>query len=40
MSTRKPGLERVGGYDGHALVEIGVEVSEQLDIIPEQARVI
>ncbi|MDB0554345.1 IS66 family transposase, partial [Ralstonia solanacearum] len=26
--------------DGHALVEIGVEVSEQLDVIPEQVRVI
>ena len=27
-------------YDGHALVEFGVEISEQLDVIPEQLRVI
>lgn len=35
-----PESERVCGHDGHALVEIGVEISEQLDVIPEQVRVI
>jgi transposase len=32
--------ERFCTNDGHALVEIGVEISEQLDVIPEQLRVI
>ncbi len=32
--------ERFCTHDGHALVEIGVETSEQLDVIPEQVRVI
>lgn len=35
-----PESERICAHDGHALVEIGVEVSEQLDIIPQQVRVI
>lgn len=35
-----PTSEQICAYDGHALVEIGVEISEQLDIIPEQVRVI
>lgn len=35
-----PELERVCAHDGTALVEIGVEISEQLDIIPQQVRVI
>ncbi|MCX7177079.1 MAG: IS66 family transposase [Proteobacteria bacterium] len=35
-----PESERVCGHDGMALVEIGVEISEQLDIIPQQVRVI
>lgn len=35
-----PESERVCPHDGKALVEIGVEVSEQLDIIPQQVRVI
>ena len=35
-----PESERVCGHDGAALVEIGVEISEQLDIIPQQVRVI
>jgi transposase len=35
-----PEAERVCPHDGAALVEIGVEVSEQLDIIPQQVRVI
>jgi len=32
--------ERICPHDGSVLVEIGVEVSEQLDIIPQQVRVI
>ncbi|MFL9912766.1 transposase [Paraburkholderia sp. RL17-337-BIB-A] len=32
--------ERFCAPDGHALVEIGVETSEQLDVIPEQVRVV
>ena len=32
--------ERVCAHDGATLVEIGVEASEQLDIIPQQVRVI
>jgi transposase len=35
-----PEAERFCAHDGHALVEIGVETSEQLDVIPEQIRVI
>jgi transposase len=35
-----PQAERFCAHDGHALVEIGVETSEQLDVIPEQIRVI
>ncbi len=35
-----PETERFCNHDGHALVEIGVETSEQLDVIPEQVRVI
>jgi transposase len=35
-----PEAERTCPHDGAALVEIGVETSEQLDIIPQQVRVI
>ncbi len=35
-----PESERFCAHDGHALVEIGVETSEQLDVIPEQVRVV
>jgi transposase len=35
-----PEGERVCPHDGSALAEIGVEISEQLDIIPQQVRVI
>jgi transposase len=35
-----PESERICAHDGSALVEIGVEISEQLDIIPQQVRVI
>ncbi|MBU9337253.1 IS66 family transposase [Burkholderia multivorans] len=35
-----PAAERFCANDGHALVEFGVEISEQLDVIPEQLRVI
>jgi len=35
-----PESERVCAHDGHALVEIGAEVSEQLHVIPEQVRVL
>ena len=35
-----PESERVCPHDGSALQEIGVEASEQLDIIPQQVRVI
>lgn len=35
-----PEAERVCPHDGKTLVEIGVETSEQLDIIPQQVRVI
>ncbi|ANB71498.1 transposase [Paraburkholderia phytofirmans OLGA172] len=35
-----PEAERFCAHDGHALVEIGVETSEQLDVIPEQVRVV
>ena len=32
--------EKTCPHDGHALVEIGTEISEQLDIIPAQVRVL
>lgn len=35
-----PESERVCPHDGQALVEIGVEISEQLDIVPQQIRVL
>ncbi|CAD6877750.1 Mobile element protein [Methylomonas albis] len=35
-----PESERVCAHDGSPLVEIGAEISEQLDIIPQQVRVI
>ncbi|MBB5503125.1 IS66 family transposase [Paraburkholderia sp. MM5384-R2] len=35
-----PEAERFCAHDGNPLVEIGVETSEQLDVIPEQVRVI
>lgn len=35
-----PESERICAHDGSALVEIGVEISEQLNIIPQQVRVI
>ncbi len=35
-----PEADRVCPHDGAALREIGVEVSEQLDIVPQQVRVI
>lgn len=35
-----PESERVCAHDGNTLVEIGAEISEQLDIIPQQVRVI
>ena len=35
-----PESERLWGHDATLLVEIGVEISEQLDIIPQQVRVI
>ncbi|MEO6624531.1 MAG: IS66 family transposase [Burkholderiaceae bacterium] len=35
-----PEEQRVCPHDGAALVEIGVEASEQLDIVPQQVRVI
>lgn len=35
-----PEDQRVCPHDGAALVEIGVEASEQLDIVPQQVRVI
>ena len=34
------GSDRICAHDGVTLVEIGVEASEQLDIIPQQVRVI
>jgi len=34
------GSDRICAHDGSTLVEIGVEASEQLDIIPQQIRVI
>jgi transposase len=35
-----PEAERVCAHDGHMLVEIGADLSEQLDIVPQQIRVI
>ncbi|MDD5323333.1 MAG: IS66 family transposase [Methylococcales bacterium] len=35
-----PETERICAHDGAQLVEIGAEISEQLDIIPQQVRVI
>ena len=35
-----PESERVCAHDGQPLVEIGVEISEQLDIVPQQVRVV
>jgi transposase len=35
-----PEAERVCAHDGTRLVEIGTEISEQLDIVPQQVRVI
>ena len=35
-----PESECVCAHDGHALVEIGAEVSEQMHVIPEQVRVL
>jgi transposase len=35
-----PESDRVCAHDGSTLMEIGVEISEQLDIIPQQVRVI
>lgn len=35
-----PEAERVCAHDGHTLVEIGAEISEQMDVIPEQVRVL
>ena len=35
-----PESERICPHDGKTLVEIGVEASEQLDIVPQQVRVI
>lgn len=35
-----PESERVCSHDGHALLEIGAQISEQLDIVPQQVRVI
>jgi len=40
MRHELPHDERVCPHDGMALREIGVEVSEQLDIVPQQVRVI
>lgn len=33
-----PEPDRFCAHDGHALIEIGVETSEQLDVIPEQVQ--
>jgi transposase len=35
-----PESERICAHDGHALIEIGAEVSEQMHVIPEQVRVL
>ncbi|WP_026200890.1 IS66 family transposase, partial [Cupriavidus sp. UYPR2.512] len=35
-----PEAERVCANDGYGLVEIGVEISEQITVIPEQVRVV
>jgi len=34
-----PELERICSHDGSVFVEIGVEVSEQLNVVPQQVRV-
>ena len=39
-ATSCPSPSVCAPHDGHALVEIGVEVSEQMDVIPEQVRVL
>ena len=35
-----PESERICTHDGSVLVEIGIDISEQLDIVPQQVRVI
>lgn len=40
MRHELPESERICPHDGSALKEIGIEASEQLDIIPQQVRVI
>lgn len=40
IRTTLPESARICAHDGVVLVEIGVEVSEQLDIIPQQVRAI
>lgn len=35
-----PEAERICAHDGSRLVEIGTEISEQLDIVPQQMRVV
>lgn len=35
-----PARDRICAHDGTALIEIGVEISEQLDIVPQRVRVI
>jgi transposase len=40
IRTTLPESARICAHDGAILIEIGVEVSEQLDIIPQQVRVI
>ncbi len=38
MNSPRP--KRVCTHDGHTLVEMGAEISEQLRTIPEQVRVL
>lgn len=40
MRHELPESERICPHDGSVLVEIGADISEQLDIIPQQVRVI
>ena len=40
MIHELPAEERICTHDGEALVEIGEEISEQLDIVPAQVRVL
>lgn len=40
MRHELPEAERVCAHDGACLVEIGADISEQLDIVPQQVRVI